>query len=79
MSKSTSPKRRRNPPERKGQNVQVICRESGGKHGFRRKKQALTKLNRLKVSDFGGPDRATRVYKCPHCGDWHLTSSPERG
>lgn len=19
-----------------------------------------------------------RVYKCPHCGDWHMTSQPKR-
>ena len=20
-----------------------------------------------------------RIYRCPRCGDWHITSKPERG
>ena len=45
------------------------CIESG-KTQFAKKKQALSRANSEGVRK-GAP---LSVYKCPFCGDWHLTS-----
>lgn len=44
-----------------------------GKVRFPRRKVALTALNAAKHR-YG--KNVTRVYQCPYCGDWHLTSRP---
>jgi hypothetical protein len=55
--------KRKNPPH-------MLCKESGGKAKYRDKIAAMNHLSRLQ---HGGVDM-TNVYRCPHCGSWHLTS-----
>lgn len=45
-----------------------------GKHGFPRH-VAEAKL----VEYAGSPRPPVRIYECPHCSAWHLTSEPSRG
>lgn len=75
MSRSNSPKRRRNS---KPQNHPVlVCPESGRKIKYGSRKVALSALNNLRAK----PRLATspvRVYHCPFCAGWHMTSSEQR-
>ena len=47
---------------------------AAGKPRFKKRKQALT--NAAQVAAYEGRD--LYVYKCPHCREWHLTSSPQK-
>lgn len=49
----------------------VICPR--GKRGYP-EHVARAKLDEYAKSD--RPNRPVRVYRCPHCDAWHLTSSP---
>lgn len=52
-----------------------ICGPSR-KHRYPDRKRALSALNRvIKTVKPGYP---LRVYKCPKCRGWHLTSQPKR-
>lgn len=77
MSRSNSPKRRKSG---KPHHERQVCAPAGRKikHGSR--KLALSAMNATiaKVTA-GGARPAQRtvpngVYRCEHCGDWHLTS-----
>ncbi len=41
-------------------------------------KVALRKVRALSARLYPGRRMPHRVYVCPFCGDWHLTSKPKR-
>jgi hypothetical protein len=78
MSKSTSTKRRR---QGKARNDKSICPAHKRKIRHPSRKAALQEMYRLKAVARDPNQRPTTaptgVYKCPSCGDWHLTSRHE--
>lgn len=52
----------------------VVCPH--GKTGFT-KAAAEERLARYSTQESNRERRPVRVYECPHCGHWHLTSRPE--
>jgi hypothetical protein len=67
----THPKARRN-EARIGAD---ICVPSGRKVRHSSKRQAKQAANQLRAHREGIPE--LRVYRCPHCCDWHFTSQTE--
>ncbi len=49
-----------------------------GKRGYRSRSMAKKALKAANRARFGGAKLETAVYACPDCGDWHLTSKPQR-
>lgn len=45
------------------------------KHRYRDKREALSASHRRRTSDDNPPD-FLRVYLCPFCHGWHMTSQP---
>ena len=76
MSRSNSTKRRRN---EKIEHEKLTCIRSGGKIRYPNRKRALTALNNLRAPHSNATKRTApkRVYKCPFCGDHHLTKQEE--
>lgn len=70
MSRSNSTKRRRHQPEH---NPVVICEPAGRKVRHSSRKRALTAMNNPAR---GASTTAQSVYRCRHCGGWHLTKRP---
>jgi hypothetical protein len=56
----------------------MACRE---KRRYRTKLDAEIALSRVDAATAGAHDtqRPVRVYRCPHCRGWHLTSQARRG
>lgn len=75
MSRSNSPKRRR---QQAPQNPKDICVPSGRKVRYKGRKRALNALGQARNSRTKMPSRPVAVYQCPHCYDWHLTSQERR-
>lgn len=75
MSRSTSPKRRRRKPLH---HDRPVCPQSGRKIKYGSRKLALSAMNDLIAKQKRGrPGLRTApngVYRCGHCGDWHMTS-----
>jgi hypothetical protein len=67
----THPKARRN----EAQLGKRVCVPSGRKVRFPRERQAKQAANQLRAHKAGIPE--LRVYRCPHCCDWHFTSQTE--
>jgi hypothetical protein len=83
MSRSSSPKRRRQTKEAiaNASPAQVGHCEATGKHQYPSKSQAkaaLKRINRERRASQTKTRPETRVYVCPHCGGWHTTSQPIR-
>jgi hypothetical protein len=76
MSRSDSTSRRRTPkPDR----PKDVCRASGGKLTYPRRKQALSAMNETRARDpRGNGELPVAVYRCPWCRGWHMTSKPQR-
>jgi hypothetical protein len=76
MSRSNSPKRKRN--SGKPQNHREMCIVGPKRRvRFSSMKAAKTHLNKIrgKGTTIDGSHLAG-VYKCTDCGDWHITSRP---
>jgi len=45
------------------------------KRSYRTRRKAIVALDQLRTRRDKGYGRSERrVYRCPHCGEWHLTS-----
>lgn len=70
MSASRGPKRRKHNKIFSGTKAGIPRCPTTGKGCYRNEKRAKTALNHLRSQG----DPVNGVYKCWHCGDWHLTS-----
>lgn len=80
MSRSNSPKRRREVQPRGVLPPDLYC-PSTGKRAYRSRTRAKRKLKEVNASRRKSPHETrpeTGVYECPHCGMWHLTSQVQR-
>lgn len=64
--------RRRRAPDPKRPPVTVCPR---GKSGY---PEHVARAKLAEYAESSRPNRPVRVYLCPHCSAWHLTSSPDR-
>lgn len=69
MSASRSPKRRKHSKLHNTATAGFARCQVSGKVGYPKRKIALTVLNGKRAD--GSPARS--IYKCAHCGDYHLT------
>lgn len=63
---------------RGGDPAHWLCEESGRKTRYASRKRALTALNGLRARQPAVRAKPLRVYRCPHCKDWHFTSTSDR-
>ena len=48
------------------------------KRGFKSHKMAKQMLKKIKLLARTNSNRhEQQIYKCPHCGEWHLTKQPK--
>lgn len=70
----TGPNRKRAVQARREYARQGVC--PGGKARYQKKAQALAALRRAEAQRYAGLSWL-RVYQCPQCDGWHLTSKME--
>lgn len=75
MSRSVSPKRRKHSKLREKTVDRIPPCPVTRKYSYRSSKRAKTAMNYARSHGHV----VTEVYKCRHCGEWHLTSAVQRG